>query len=150
MDHSRGYSQWWISSLLKSLSSHSALSCLTLTNTVHLHKNNACFILIWALPTFWLCYCLFLQMDQLSCNGDRKLQPDRSQAIRERLRGKGLPTGKCFIAALGKTRFGEILQTKKSNRGGLAYIHRTLVVQYLAKSWWWFQENIWFWVQSLW
>uniref|UniRef100_A0A8D2NDZ2 Tyrosine-protein phosphatase non-receptor type 13 n=1 Tax=Zonotrichia albicollis TaxID=44394 RepID=A0A8D2NDZ2_ZONAL len=33
-------------------------------------------------------------MDQLSCNGDRKLQPDRSQAIRERLRGKGLPTGK--------------------------------------------------------
>ncbi|XP_077033116.1 tyrosine-protein phosphatase non-receptor type 13 isoform X4 [Agelaius phoeniceus] len=31
-------------------------------------------------------------MDQLSCNGDRKLQPDRSQAIRERLRGKGLPT----------------------------------------------------------
>ncbi|XP_042652630.1 tyrosine-protein phosphatase non-receptor type 13 isoform X6 [Tyto alba] len=31
-------------------------------------------------------------VDQLSCNGDRKLQPDRSQAIRERLRGKGLPT----------------------------------------------------------
>ncbi|XP_066042670.1 tyrosine-protein phosphatase non-receptor type 13 isoform X4 [Chamaea fasciata] len=31
-------------------------------------------------------------MDQLSCNGERKLQPDRSQAIRERLRGKGLPT----------------------------------------------------------
>uniref|UniRef100_A0A803WGM5 Tyrosine-protein phosphatase non-receptor type 13 n=1 Tax=Ficedula albicollis TaxID=59894 RepID=A0A803WGM5_FICAL len=43
-------------------------------------------------------------MDQLSCNGDRKLQPDRSQAIRERLRGKGLPTGKCFIAALGKSK----------------------------------------------
>uniref|UniRef100_A0A8C3ELE3 Tyrosine-protein phosphatase non-receptor type 13 n=1 Tax=Corvus moneduloides TaxID=1196302 RepID=A0A8C3ELE3_CORMO len=43
-------------------------------------------------------------MDQLSCNGDRKLQPDRSQAIRERLRGKGLPTGKCFIAALWKTK----------------------------------------------
>uniref|UniRef100_A0A8C3Y3B1 Tyrosine-protein phosphatase non-receptor type 13 n=1 Tax=Catharus ustulatus TaxID=91951 RepID=A0A8C3Y3B1_CATUS len=33
-------------------------------------------------------------MNQLSCNGDRKPQPDRSQAIRERLRGKGLPTGK--------------------------------------------------------
>ncbi|XP_010213962.1 PREDICTED: tyrosine-protein phosphatase non-receptor type 13 [Tinamus guttatus] len=33
-------------------------------------------------------------VDQLSCNGDRKLQPDRSQAIRDRLRGKGLPTGK--------------------------------------------------------
>ncbi|KQK81003.1 tyrosine-protein phosphatase non-receptor type 13 [Amazona aestiva] len=31
-------------------------------------------------------------VDQLSCNGDRKSQPDRSQAIRERLRGKGLPT----------------------------------------------------------
>uniref|UniRef100_A0A8C3UL65 Tyrosine-protein phosphatase non-receptor type 13 n=1 Tax=Catharus ustulatus TaxID=91951 RepID=A0A8C3UL65_CATUS len=43
-------------------------------------------------------------MNQLSCNGDRKPQPDRSQAIRERLRGKGLPTGKCFIAALGKTK----------------------------------------------
>uniref|UniRef100_A0A8C3RHF9 Tyrosine-protein phosphatase non-receptor type 13 n=1 Tax=Cyanoderma ruficeps TaxID=181631 RepID=A0A8C3RHF9_9PASS len=43
-------------------------------------------------------------MDQLSCNGDRKLQPDRSQAIRERLRGKGLPTGKCFTAALWKTK----------------------------------------------
>lgn len=39
-----------------------------------------------------------LQVDQLSCNGDRRVQPDRSQAIRERLRGKGLPTGKCFVA----------------------------------------------------
>uniref|UniRef100_A0A8C3L580 Tyrosine-protein phosphatase non-receptor type 13 n=1 Tax=Chrysolophus pictus TaxID=9089 RepID=A0A8C3L580_CHRPC len=36
-------------------------------------------------------------MDQLSCNGDKKLQPDRSQAIRERLRGKGLPTGKSSV-----------------------------------------------------
>uniref|UniRef100_A0A8C0IHX7 Tyrosine-protein phosphatase non-receptor type 13 n=1 Tax=Bubo bubo TaxID=30461 RepID=A0A8C0IHX7_BUBBB len=36
-------------------------------------------------------------VDQLSCNGDRKLQPDRSQAIRERLRGKGLPTGKTLV-----------------------------------------------------
>ncbi|XP_025897082.1 tyrosine-protein phosphatase non-receptor type 13 isoform X2 [Nothoprocta perdicaria] len=33
-------------------------------------------------------------VDQLSCNGGRKLQPDRSQAIRDRLRGKGLPTAK--------------------------------------------------------
>ncbi|XP_068024126.1 LOW QUALITY PROTEIN: tyrosine-protein phosphatase non-receptor type 13 [Melanerpes formicivorus] len=38
-------------------------------------------------------------VDQLSCNGDRRLQPDRSQAIRERLRGKGLPTGKASAAA---------------------------------------------------
>ncbi|XP_017400635.1 tyrosine-protein phosphatase non-receptor type 13 isoform X7 [Cebus imitator] len=30
--------------------------------------------------------------DQLSCNGEQK--PDRSQAIRDRLRGKGLPTGR--------------------------------------------------------
>uniref|UniRef100_A0A8B9BQ43 Tyrosine-protein phosphatase non-receptor type 13 n=1 Tax=Anser brachyrhynchus TaxID=132585 RepID=A0A8B9BQ43_9AVES len=36
-------------------------------------------------------------MDQLACNGDKKLQPDRSQAIRERLRGKGLPTGKTLV-----------------------------------------------------
>uniref|UniRef100_A0A8C0BMT1 Tyrosine-protein phosphatase non-receptor type 13 n=1 Tax=Buteo japonicus TaxID=224669 RepID=A0A8C0BMT1_9AVES len=36
-------------------------------------------------------------VDQLSCNGERKLQPDRSQAIRERLRGKGLPTGKTLV-----------------------------------------------------
>jgi len=54
-----------------------------------------------------------LQVDKLSCYGDRKLQPDRSQAIRERLRGRGLPTGKYFIAvrfmainvALWKTSF---------------------------------------------
>nr|XP_034969971.1 tyrosine-protein phosphatase non-receptor type 13 isoform X9 [Zootoca vivipara] len=31
-------------------------------------------------------------VDQLPCTGDRKVQTDRSQAIRERLRGKGLPT----------------------------------------------------------
>ncbi|XP_054028495.1 tyrosine-protein phosphatase non-receptor type 13 [Dryobates pubescens] len=37
-------------------------------------------------------------VDQLSCNGDRRLQPDRSQAIRERLRGKGLPTGESCSA----------------------------------------------------
>lgn len=54
-----------------------------------------------------------LQVDQLSSNGDRKLQPDRSQAIRERLRGKGLPTGKCFIAV----RFSE---TVRSSLGSAA------------------------------
>ncbi|XP_075277317.1 tyrosine-protein phosphatase non-receptor type 13 isoform X1 [Opisthocomus hoazin] len=36
-------------------------------------------------------------VDKLSCYGDRKLQPDRSQAIRERLRGRGLPTGKPLV-----------------------------------------------------
>ncbi|XP_064005648.1 tyrosine-protein phosphatase non-receptor type 13 isoform X2 [Pogoniulus pusillus] len=37
-------------------------------------------------------------VDQLSCNGERRLQPDRGQVIRERLRGKGLPTGKPLVA----------------------------------------------------
>ncbi|KAJ7327166.1 hypothetical protein JRQ81_016925, partial [Phrynocephalus forsythii] len=37
-------------------------------------------------------------VDQLSCIGDKKLQTDRSQAIRERLRGKGLPTGRSLMA----------------------------------------------------
>ncbi|XP_038625082.1 tyrosine-protein phosphatase non-receptor type 13 isoform X1 [Tachyglossus aculeatus] len=32
--------------------------------------------------------------DQLSSSREQKLQPDRSQAIRDRLRGKGLPTGR--------------------------------------------------------
>lgn len=65
---------------------------------------------------------VFLQVDQLSCNGDRKLQPDRSQAIRERLRGKGLPTGKYFTAlrvmaintALWKTKLGLICAAKET------------------------------------
>lgn len=47
-------------------------------------------------------------MDQLACNGDKKLQPDRSQAIRERLRGKGLPTGKCFLAGEGHGKNGPV------------------------------------------
>lgn len=72
-----------------------------------------CFILMCPLSIFDIALLPVLQVDQLSCNGDRKLQPDRSQAIRERLRGKGLPTGKCFIAvrvmainiALWKTKF---------------------------------------------
>uniref|UniRef100_A0A670Z691 Tyrosine-protein phosphatase non-receptor type 13 n=1 Tax=Pseudonaja textilis TaxID=8673 RepID=A0A670Z691_PSETE len=33
-------------------------------------------------------------VDQLSCTGEKKLHTDKSQAIRERLRGKRLPTGK--------------------------------------------------------
>uniref|UniRef100_A0A6J0US88 Tyrosine-protein phosphatase non-receptor type 13 n=1 Tax=Pogona vitticeps TaxID=103695 RepID=A0A6J0US88_9SAUR len=37
-------------------------------------------------------------VDQLSCIGDKKFQTDRSQAIRERLRGKGLPTGRSLMA----------------------------------------------------
>uniref|UniRef100_A0A670K8L7 Tyrosine-protein phosphatase non-receptor type 13 n=1 Tax=Podarcis muralis TaxID=64176 RepID=A0A670K8L7_PODMU len=37
-------------------------------------------------------------VDQLPCTGDRKVQTDRSQAIRERLRGKGLPTGRSLVA----------------------------------------------------
>ncbi|XP_068949390.1 tyrosine-protein phosphatase non-receptor type 13 isoform X6 [Petaurus breviceps papuanus] len=32
-------------------------------------------------------------MDQPPCNNEQKLRPDRSQALRDRLRGKGLPTG---------------------------------------------------------
>nr|XP_033818902.1 tyrosine-protein phosphatase non-receptor type 13 isoform X2 [Geotrypetes seraphini] len=38
------------------------------------------------------------RIDQLPGNGDKKTQTDRSQAIRERLRGKGLPTGKTTVA----------------------------------------------------
>lgn len=64
--------------------------CVCLTDT--------CFMLLWTLPICDFVLLSVLQVDQLSCNGDRKVQPDRSQAIRERLRGKGLPTGKCFIA----------------------------------------------------
>ncbi|KAH0615819.1 hypothetical protein JD844_026370, partial [Phrynosoma platyrhinos] len=40
----------------------------------------------------------FSGVDQLLCIGDRNLQTDRSQAIRERLRGKGLPTGRSLLA----------------------------------------------------
>lgn len=74
------------------------------------------------LRSFNICVTgFFLQVDQLSCNGDRKLQPDRSQAIRERLRGKGLPTGKSFAAvrvmaintALWKTKLGSIFAAKE-------------------------------------
>lgn len=74
---------------------------------------DTCFMLLWTLPIYDFVLLSMLQVDQLSCNGDRRVQPDRSQAIRERLRGKGLPTGKCFVAvrimatkrALWKTKF---------------------------------------------
>ncbi|ETE71812.1 Tyrosine-protein phosphatase non-receptor type 13, partial [Ophiophagus hannah] len=40
-------------------------------------------------------------VDQLSCTGEKKLHTDRSQAIRERLRGKRLPTGRMTDAPAG-------------------------------------------------
>uniref|UniRef100_A0A8D0G9C2 Tyrosine-protein phosphatase non-receptor type 13 n=1 Tax=Sphenodon punctatus TaxID=8508 RepID=A0A8D0G9C2_SPHPU len=55
-------------------------------------------------------------IDQLSCNGDRKLQPDRSQAIRDRLRGKGLPTGRSLMvdgAEPHKTQFAQQVTLNK-------------------------------------
>ncbi|XP_034296322.1 tyrosine-protein phosphatase non-receptor type 13 isoform X5 [Pantherophis guttatus] len=39
-------------------------------------------------------------VDQLSCTGEKKLHTDRSQAIRERLRGKRLPIGRMTDAAV--------------------------------------------------
>uniref|UniRef100_A0A8C5RMR0 Tyrosine-protein phosphatase non-receptor type 13 n=1 Tax=Laticauda laticaudata TaxID=8630 RepID=A0A8C5RMR0_LATLA len=40
-------------------------------------------------------------VDQLSCTGEKKLHTDKSQAIRERLRGKRLPTGRMTDAPVG-------------------------------------------------
>ncbi|XP_070614154.1 tyrosine-protein phosphatase non-receptor type 13 isoform X2 [Erythrolamprus reginae] len=40
-------------------------------------------------------------VDQLSCTGEKKLRADRSQAIRERLRGKRLPTGRMTDGGIG-------------------------------------------------
>ncbi|XP_063271048.1 tyrosine-protein phosphatase non-receptor type 13 isoform X2 [Prinia subflava] len=56
-------------------------------------------------------------MDQLSCNGDRKLQPDRSQAIRERLRGKGLPTGKALAVDAPEGHRAPFSQQTPLNKG---------------------------------
>ncbi|XP_062430305.1 tyrosine-protein phosphatase non-receptor type 13 isoform X2 [Rhea pennata] len=56
-------------------------------------------------------------MDQLSCNGDRKLQPDRSQAIRDRLRGKGLPTGKKMVVAASDGHKAHFSQQTMLNKG---------------------------------
>ncbi|KAM6072764.1 tyrosine-protein phosphatase non-receptor type 13 [Theristicus caerulescens] len=56
-------------------------------------------------------------VDQLSCNGERKLQPDRSQAIRERLRGKGLPTGKTFVVDAPDGHKAHLSQQTMLNKG---------------------------------
>ncbi|XP_066488255.1 tyrosine-protein phosphatase non-receptor type 13 [Tiliqua scincoides] len=55
-------------------------------------------------------------MDQLSCSGDRKLQTDRSQAIRERLRGKGLPTGRSLMADAPEVNQTEFCQHTMLNK----------------------------------
>ncbi|XP_056659162.1 tyrosine-protein phosphatase non-receptor type 13 isoform X2 [Monodelphis domestica] len=49
-------------------------------------------------------------MDQPPCNNEQKLRPDRSQALRDRLRGKGLPTGRSStsdVLAVSKTPFSQ-------------------------------------------
>uniref|UniRef100_A0A8C3PUD0 Tyrosine-protein phosphatase non-receptor type 13 n=1 Tax=Calidris pygmaea TaxID=425635 RepID=A0A8C3PUD0_9CHAR len=62
-------------------------------------------------------------VDQLACNGDRKLQPDRSQAIRERLRGKGLPTGKLVDAPDGhKTHFSQQTMLNKGLSKSMGFL----------------------------
>ncbi|XP_045676048.1 tyrosine-protein phosphatase non-receptor type 13 isoform X9 [Phyllostomus hastatus] len=57
--------------------------------------------------------------DQLSCNSEQK--PDRSQAIRDRLRGKGLPTGRSSTS--------DVLDTHKS-----PFSHQTFLNKGLSKS----------------
>ncbi|XP_074084717.1 tyrosine-protein phosphatase non-receptor type 13 isoform X9 [Macrotis lagotis] len=49
-------------------------------------------------------------MDQPPCNNEQKLRPDRSQALRDRLRGKGLPTGRSStsdVLAVPKAAFSQ-------------------------------------------
>ncbi|XP_076999037.1 tyrosine-protein phosphatase non-receptor type 13 isoform X10 [Tamandua tetradactyla] len=57
--------------------------------------------------------------DQLSCNSEQKL--DRNQAIRDRLRGKGLPTGRSSTS--------DVLDTQKS-----PFSHQTFLNKGLSKS----------------
>nr|XP_035952671.1 tyrosine-protein phosphatase non-receptor type 13 isoform X8 [Halichoerus grypus] len=57
--------------------------------------------------------------DQLSCNSEQK--PDRSQAIRDRLRGKGLPTGRSSTS--------DVLDIHKS-----PFSHQTFLNKGLSKS----------------
>ncbi|XP_036886542.1 tyrosine-protein phosphatase non-receptor type 13 isoform X6 [Sturnira hondurensis] len=57
--------------------------------------------------------------DQVSCNSEQK--PDRSQAIRDRLRGKGLPTGRSSTS--------DVLDTHKS-----PFSHQTFLNKGLSKS----------------
>nr|XP_016849273.1 PREDICTED: tyrosine-protein phosphatase non-receptor type 13 isoform X4 [Anolis carolinensis] len=56
-------------------------------------------------------------VDQLSCIGDRSLQTDRSQAIRERLRGKGLPTGRTLMADARDGHKDPVSQLAMLNKG---------------------------------
>ncbi|KAJ6657517.1 hypothetical protein lerEdw1_002452 [Lerista edwardsae] len=56
------------------------------------------------------------KVDQLSSIGDRKLQTDRSQAIRERLRGKGLPTGRSLMTDAPDVNQAEICQQTVLNK----------------------------------
>uniref|UniRef100_A0A4X2M1Y1 Tyrosine-protein phosphatase non-receptor type 13 n=1 Tax=Vombatus ursinus TaxID=29139 RepID=A0A4X2M1Y1_VOMUR len=49
-------------------------------------------------------------MNQPPCNNEQKLRPDRSQALRDRLRGKGLPTGRSStsdVLAVPKAAFSQ-------------------------------------------
>ncbi|XP_043827832.1 tyrosine-protein phosphatase non-receptor type 13 isoform X3 [Dromiciops gliroides] len=49
-------------------------------------------------------------MDQPPCNNEQKLRPDRNQALRDRLRGKGLPTGRSStsdVLAVPKAAFSQ-------------------------------------------
>uniref|UniRef100_A0A8C4VKL8 Tyrosine-protein phosphatase non-receptor type 13 n=1 Tax=Gopherus evgoodei TaxID=1825980 RepID=A0A8C4VKL8_9SAUR len=56
-------------------------------------------------------------VDQLSCNGERKLQTDRSQAIRDRLRGKGLPTGRSLMSDASEVHKPQFSQQAMLNKG---------------------------------
>ncbi|XP_065452217.1 tyrosine-protein phosphatase non-receptor type 13 isoform X14 [Chrysemys picta bellii] len=56
-------------------------------------------------------------VDQLSCNGERKLQTDRSQAIRDRLRGKGLPTGRSLMGDASEVQKPQFSQQAMLNKG---------------------------------
>ncbi|XP_074922230.1 tyrosine-protein phosphatase non-receptor type 13 isoform X3 [Chelonoidis abingdonii] len=56
-------------------------------------------------------------VDQLSCNGERKLQTDRSQAIRDRLRGKGLPTGRSLMSDASEVHKAQFSQQAMLNKG---------------------------------
>uniref|UniRef100_A0A674ILS3 Tyrosine-protein phosphatase non-receptor type 13 n=1 Tax=Terrapene triunguis TaxID=2587831 RepID=A0A674ILS3_9SAUR len=56
-------------------------------------------------------------VDQLSCNGERKLQTDRSQAIRDRLRGKGLPTGRSLTGDASEVQKAQFSQQAMLNKG---------------------------------
>ncbi|XP_053112418.1 tyrosine-protein phosphatase non-receptor type 13 isoform X1 [Hemicordylus capensis] len=56
-------------------------------------------------------------VDQLPCVGDTKLQTDRSQAIRERLRGKGLPTGRSLMTDAAEVQKAEVSQQAMLNKG---------------------------------